>query len=169
MNSTPDGGASDMMSLAPVVLYEHAGRWSAATSVGLLFHNLSATEAEARLAEVGVTSPLVSVDGLTWRSTFMAATANELEAISATLETLPQSADVEAIKTRQEVIAENLATISASIAAEKSRRAEIAELEADLQRRFPIIKQALPGTPTDAEVWAVLNATPQAKRLRELR
>lgn len=153
----------------PLVLYEHPpGRWSAATSVGLLFYGLSAVEAEARLAEVGVASPLVSVDGLTWRSTFMAATASELEAINETLEGLPQSADVEAIKTRQEVIAENVKALSASIFAEKARRAEIANLEADLQRRFPIVKQALPGKPTDAEVWAVLNATSQAKRLREL-
>lgn len=155
-------------SASPVVLYEHAGRWSAATSVGLLFYSLSAAEAEARLAEVGITSPLVSVDGLTWRSTFMAATASELEAINATLETLPQSADVEAIKSKQAAIQDSLATLSASIAAERSRRAEIAELEADLRRRFPIVKAALVN-PTDEEVWQVLNITPQAKRIRELR
>lgn len=166
MNSTDGAGE---VSPAPSVLYEHAGRWSAATSIGLLFYGLSAAEAEARLAEIGITSPLVSVDGLTWRSTFMSATASELEGINTTLETLPQSADVEAVKSRQEVIAANVKALSDRIAAEQSRRVEIVELESDLRRRFPIIKAALAGNPTDAEVWQVLNITPQAKRLRELR
>lgn len=162
------GGAGDT-SPAPIVLYQHPpGRWSAATSVGLLFYSLSSSEAEARLAEVGIASPLISVDGLTWRSTFAAATASELEAINMTLETLPQSTDVEALKSRQEVIAANLSALSANVAAEQSRRAEIAELEADLRSRFPAVKQALRAK-TDAEVWAVLNLTLQAQRLRELR
>ena len=158
-------------SASPFIVHRVADRYSVVTAFGILCHNVSRATATVAVVEAGADPSILDSPAApnVFRSTFMAATANELEAINATLETLPQSSDVEAIKTRQEIIAENLATLSANIAAEKSRRAEIAELEADLQRRFPIIKQALPGTPSDAEVWIVLNATAQAKRLRELR
>jgi len=79
-----------------------------------------------------------------------------------------QSEDVEAIKSRQEVISENLAALSASVATEQARRVEIAELQSALRRMYPSVKAALPGRPTDADVQQVLDATYHARRLREI-
>ena len=168
MISTPDGGPGDIVSPGPIVMYEHAGRWSAATSVGLLFYGVSRADAENQLAEAGITSPLVSCDGLTWQATWQSALSHELLSIDERLETLPQTEDVERIKSRQEVISENLAALSASVAAERSRRAEVAELQSALRLMFPTIKAALPGKPTDEEVMQVVNATYHARRLREI-
>ena len=168
MNSTPDGGPGDTMSPGPIVLYEHAGRWSAATSVGLLFYSLSVADAENQLREVGITSPLISCDALTWRSTLTAAFASEIEGINATLEGLPQTADVEAVRSKQAIIEENLAALSASVRAEQNRRAEIARLQHALRLMEPSVRAALPGKPTDDEVRQVLNATYHARRLKEI-
>jgi len=163
-----ESGAGD--SSPALIIYQNGDAYSAATQAGVAFYNFNLPAAQVWLIENGFDVGLLDspVDGLTWRSTLTAAFASEIEGINETLADLAPSSDVEAVRSKAETIAANLADLSASVAAEQNRRKEIAELQRALRLMFPTIKAALPGKPSDEEVQQNINATYHARRLREI-
>lgn len=154
-------------------VYENAGRYSAASSAGVLFYSLPRAEAARRLSEAGFPESLLDspVDGLTWRSTLTAAFAAEIEGLTAAVDALPQTVDVDDIRSRQSDLQQHVDTLQAEVAEDRRRastRAEVARLEAELASKFAPLRAALPRH-TDAEVNALLNNGDLASRIRKLR
>ena len=171
--STPDDGAENIMFSAPVVLYNHAGRFSCCTSAGVLFYSVDRKSAEQHLAEAGVDASVLNspVDGITWRSCLTQAFASEILSLSDQIESLPQTADVEAVRSKQEIIEDSIKVLSASVAAEQRRR-EIEAGEIELNRRAEATFAQVGGrdNPTIvATVWASMRNSALGRRIQELR
>lgn len=167
-----DGGEAN---LSPFIIYENAGLYSACTSAGVLFYGLSRADAEQRLAEAGVDAVALDspCDALTWRSTLTAAFASELESIDARLDQVASTEDVETLRQKQLAISASIGMLSASIKEEKRRR-ELADSEAELNRRADAMFAQWPASfRTDpayvALVWSSLRNTPLGQRIQELR
>jgi hypothetical protein len=151
-----------------IVVYENAGRYSAASSAGVLFYNLRYEAAAITLADAGFPIALLEspVDGLTWRSTLTAAFANEIQALNQQVAALAPSSDVDDVRERQDALAGQLDHLQRAIRL-ADLRTEIARAEAELDRQLPLMRQLMPRSP-NWEVNAMVAHGPAAKRLASL-
>ncbi len=171
MSKSDESRAGD--SSPALVIHKSGDLYSAATQVGIAFFQYSLPAAQVWLIENGFDAGLLDspADALVWRSTITAAFASELESIDLRLDQVASTADVEAIKSRQEIISENLAALSAGVRAEQRRR-EIEAGEIELNRRAEATFAQVGGRDnpvTIAAVWSTLRNSPLGRRIKELR
>lgn len=129
-----------------ITTFEIAGRFSAATSAGLMFYSLSRAEAERRLIESGFPPSLLdsTVDGLTWRSVLTSAVALEIETLTEEIEGLAGASDeavaslnqrLDKVHRNQRRLMRQLASHSDAIDVERQSRQD-REIEAEIDRRM---------------------------------
>lgn len=155
--------------MSPLVVFENAGRYSAASSAGVLFYNLPYEAAAIALNDAGFPIGLLEkpVDGLTWRSTLTSAFANEIASLNDAITTLAPSSDVEAVQAKQAELEAGMVALNRQLQIE-GIRTEIARAEAELDRQLPLTMQLLGPRAQEWEAKIMVANGPVAKRLAAL-
>jgi hypothetical protein len=155
--------------MSQLVVYENAGRYSAASIAGVQFYNLSYEAAAVALMDAGFSIGLLEspVDGLTWRSTLTSAFANEIQALNEQVAGLAPSFDVDELRDKQADLEAGMVLLNRQLRAE-GIRTEIARCEAEMDRQLPLTMQLMGPRAKEWEARLIVSGGPWGKRLEAL-